>query len=512
MYCTNLLLFVIIYCFSSFHKAAHGSGEKKYNATNAGRRRPETSQSEFFPKNDIYVLSDTNLMKKLSHFVREKVIDRKPFSTGSGAFGFFECTLPDAHVYSKAKLFSKVGKRTPIVARLSTGPDRNGVAQTVQDDIYGFAIRFYTEDGNWDLLTMSLPVSTFRSPQRSPEATHTFDENPENNLRDSNAHVDFLTSNAEGLHSMTLLYSDIGLPQDWRMMTTYSVCGLSLVNKDGKIYHVRFTVKAKQKYKFMEFETARILRSYIPDYYSRDLYVAIERGKFPEWTLIAQILTPEISKKLDFDPFDPTKIWDEKIFPEIHLGRIVLNENPTNWFSQIEQAAMNPGNIVPGIGPSPDRLQQGRFYLYKDAQRARLKENHRYWATNRPIKGQENPTYRDGTCTSRKNGGPEPNYYPNSFTSIETYPDNSMKDFPTGNLIHRAETQNSDNYSQVNQTWSSFGKLQQKRQARRLSSDLRFAAKEFQIRLLKHIRLVNEDYCENLRLALNITERLCFQA
>lgn len=241
--------------------------------------------------------------------MREKVIDRKPFSTGTGAFGYFECTLSDAHIYSKAKLFSKVGKRTPVVARLSAGPDRNGVAQTVQDDIYGFAVKFFTEEGNWDLLTMSLPVSTFRSPQRSPEATHTFDENPENNLRDPNAHLDFTTANkGEGLHSSTWLYSDIGLPYHWRMMSAYSVCSLSLVNEDGKIYHVRFILRAKKKYRYMEFETARILRSYIPDYYARDLYVAIERGEFPEWTLVAQILTPEMSKKIDFDPFDPTKV------------------------------------------------------------------------------------------------------------------------------------------------------------------------------------------------------------
>ena len=302
---------VTIICYVSL-KLCHGFQIEPFNSTSQQESRfivVKNHLKDFSRQRKSPLLfQETNLVEKLSHFVRERVIDRKTFSTGSGAFGYFECTKPNAHFFSKASLFGKVGKKTRIVARLSAGPDRNGSPQTVYNDIHGFSVRFYTDEGNWDLITMSLPVSTFRSPQRAPEATHTFDENPLNNLLDANRHIDYLTSNHEGLHSMTWQYSDIGIPKNWRVMSAFSVCTLSLINDQGRIHFVRFILKSKQKYGYMSTETARYLRAAIPDFLTRDLYASIRRGDYPEWILIAQTLTPEESKKLDFDPFDPTKV------------------------------------------------------------------------------------------------------------------------------------------------------------------------------------------------------------
>lgn len=281
-------------------QTCYGSKDREFNRT-------ILKENSRYPQHSL-LLQDVNLIEKLSHFVQERTLNRRSFSLGTGAFGYFECTLPNAQRYSRAKLFDKVGKRTPIVVRIAPGSARYGAPQPPHNDAYGFCVRFFTEEGNWDLLTMNFPLSPLRDPMRSPESAHANQEDPASNLNDPNRSLDFLTSNLQGLHSFTWQYSDIGLPLNWRLMSGHSLSSLSFMNEKGKIFHVRFTLKAKRKYKYMDAEMAHYMRSHIPDYYMRDLYVSIKNGDFPEWFLIAQILTPEAMEKIDFDPFDPTKV------------------------------------------------------------------------------------------------------------------------------------------------------------------------------------------------------------
>ncbi|XP_074595413.1 vegetative catalase-like [Brevipalpus obovatus] len=495
---TILFSFFVVLCLT-INKACHGSRDGKSNRTIVEKSVP-------YPPHPL-LFQDVKLVEKLSHFVREKTINRRTFSTGTGAFGYFECTLPNAGRYSKAKLFNKVGKRTPIVVRIAPGSSRLGAPQPIHNDLYGFCIRFYTEEGNFDLLMLSFPLSPLRNTMRSPDLSHANEENPVNNLKDPNGSIDFVTSNLEGLHSFLWQYSDIAVPLTWKVMTSYSLSSLSFTNEKGKIYHVRFTLKAKRKYKYMDDEMAHFMRSNIPDYYMRDLYTSIEHGDYPEYNLIAQILTPEVMKKIDFDPFDPSKRWDDKIFPEIKLGKIVLDRNPKNAFSQIEQIALNPSNLVPGIGSTPDKFQQSRFFIYKDTQLARLGPNHRNFEINKPLYGRENPTIRDGACSSAKNGGSGPNYYPNSFTTIETESNEDKEPYIGGDFIVRLKHKKSDNYKQINETWNAFSEPEQNRIVQRMTADLAIVEEHLQIRLLEQLRIVDPGYCgkvwKNLELKVN---------
>ncbi|XP_074604724.1 catalase-like [Brevipalpus obovatus] len=398
--------------------------------------------------------------------------------------------MPDAHLYSRAKLFSKVGKRTPIVARFSTSSSRAGAPPATHNEAFGLAVRFKTGEGNWDLLSVNFPQSAAPYPMKTPDSTHRADENPTNNLPDANVGMDYLVSNQEALQTRLWQFSDISIPNDWRMMTTFTGCSLSLINDRGKTYHVRFTVKAKRKHRYMDAEVAKYLRSNIPDYYFRDLYTSIERGDFPEWNLIAQILTPEVMKKIDFDPFDISKLWDEKIFPEIHLGRIVLNENPVNWYSQIEQLSLSPGNLVPGIEPSPVRIQQARIFLYKDAHYARLGANHRFLETNRATEERIL-----------------------QFVTVNVHQSAMVVHIPTITLVlsftPRPNPMTIENSTPVNATWNSFSWQEQERIIQRMSRSVIKADENLQIRLLRHLKIANRDYCEKLWANLNLRLNPC---
>ncbi|XP_074595489.1 vegetative catalase-like [Brevipalpus obovatus] len=495
-------IFAVIYSLSIFPSDAESLASSQNLKSGFSQSHNLNQQTR------ISLLSDDNFRTKIQSFNRERIPGRRSFGTGNGAFGFFETTSEQIGSLSKAKIFEKIGKRCKIVTRLSSGPARVDKPQVVGNDAAGFSIRFFTTEGNWDLLTMTTPVSSFRDPSRTFEGIHALEERPLNNQAYPDQIKDMNTILPEGFHSLMWQYSDVGLHKNWRVLTGFSICAFKLVNSEGEYVNVRFSIKAKKKYDYLTLDEANWFRGYVPDYYARDLYAAIDRGDFPEFSLRIQIVEPKDEDNFDFFLFDPTKMWDERRFPWITIGRIVLNENPKNWFSEIESLALNPMNLIPGIETAFDRVTQSRLFIYSDTHRFRLGTNHQLLPINKPL-NLPKPIHPDaGFCTKSSD---QQNFNGNLLysESQKSGPTQGSRPFqiPGGTLIRRHDVSYLDNYSQPNQTWMSFGRGQQERLVERLSLDLLASRPETRIRFLKHAKILNPDWCHKLALAIGLDDR-----
>jgi len=359
------------------------------------------------------LMQDVHLLDKLAHFDRERIPERVVHAKGAGAFGTFEVTH-DVTRYTRAKFLSKVGKRTEVVARFSTVGGERGSADSERDP-RGFAVRFYTEEGNYDFVGNNTPVFFIRDAMKFPDFIHTQKRHPATNLKDPDMFWDFLSLTPESLHQVTVLFSDRGTPFGYRHMNGYSGHAFMWYNAKGEHCWVKIHFKTDQGIKTLTRQEAGRLAGEDPDQATRDLSRAIERGEHPSWTVSAQIMTPEQAKTYRFDPFDITKVWPHKDYPLQPFGRMVLDRNPGNYFADIEQAAFSPGNFVPGIGSSPDRLLQGRLFSYHDTHRHRLGPNYHLIPVNAPKAAAERSYQRDGSMRTDGNGAGGPNYWPNSF-------------------------------------------------------------------------------------------------
>jgi len=372
------------------------------------------------------MMQDVHLLEKLGHFDRERTPERVVHAKGAGAGGYFEVTA-DVTKYTKAKFLSEIGKRTEVFARFSTVGGEKGSADAERDP-RGFALKFYTEEGNYDLVGNNTPVFFIRDPLKFPDFIHTQKRNPANNCKDPNMFWDFLSMTPESIHQVTILFSDRGTPATYRNMNGYSSHTFKWYNKNGEYFWVQYHFKTDQGIKNLTRQEAEIMRSKDPDHATRDLYEAIEQGDYPSWTLQMQIMTPEQAKDYRFDIFDITKVWPHADFPPIEVGKLVLNRNPENYFAQVEQAAFGPQNLVPGIATSPDKMLQGRLFSYHDTHIHRLGLNYHLLPVNAPKNATENSYQRDGSMRTDPNGGSSPNYWPNSFNGPE--PDISAKEPP----------------------------------------------------------------------------------
>nr|CAH7735340.1 unnamed protein product [Callosobruchus chinensis] len=328
--------------------------------TNAGIAPPYIDSSITVGKFGPIVLADHFLTETLQHFNRERAPERVVHAKGAGAFGYFQVTH-DITKYSVAKIFESIGKKTPLVVRFSQVASNLGSADTVRDP-RGFAIKFYTDDGNWDLVGNNTPIFFIRDPILFPMFIHSQKHNPQTGLRDWNMFWDFLSRRPETTHQVMFLFSDRGIPDGHRHMHGYSSHTYSLIGPNRKLTWVKFVWKTDGGIKNLDPEKATHIAGVEPDYAVRDLYDAIEDakkdGSYPSWTFYIQTMTPEQAKEQNFNPFDITKVWPHSRFPLQPVGRLVLNRNPSNHFSDIEQLALNPSNMVPGVGYSPDRLLQ----------------------------------------------------------------------------------------------------------------------------------------------------------
>jgi catalase len=358
------------------------------------------------------LLQDTQLIEKLAHFDRERIPERVVHAKGAGAHGYFEVTN-DLSKYTRAKFLSEVGKKTEMFARLSTVGGERGSADAKRDP-RGFALKFYTEEGNYDLVGNNIPIFFIRDAIKFPDFIHTQKRHPSSNLSDATMFWDFLSLTPESIHQTTFLFTDRGTPYSYRHMDGFSSHTYMWYNEDNEYVWVKYHFKTAQENKTLTNEESIRMAGENPDHATQDLYESIENGDFPEWNVYVQIMTKEEALEYKFDPFDVTKVWYHGDYPLIPLGKMVLNKNPENYFAEVEQVAFAPSNFVPGIGPSPDRLLQGRLFAYEDTQRHRLGPNHHQIPINQAKNTKIANYQRDGPMNVSDNGGSKPIYYPNS--------------------------------------------------------------------------------------------------
>ena len=319
------------------------------------------------------LMQDVWFLEKMANFDREVIPERRMHAKGSGAFGNFTVTH-DITRYTKAKIFSAIGEKTDVFARFSTVAGERGAADA-ERDIRGFAIKFYTEEGNWDLVGNNTPVFFLRDPLKFPDLNHAIKRDPRTNLRSAKNNWDFWTLLPEALHQVTITMSDRGIPLSYRHMHGFGSHTFSMINAKNERFWVKFHFHTHQGIKNLTDQEAEALIGKDRESHQRDLLESIDRGDFPRWTMFIQVMPEKDAAKMSYNPFDLTKVWFKKDFPLIEVGILELNRNPENYFADVEQAAFNPANVVPGIGFSPDKMLQARLFSYGDAQRYRLGVN-----------------------------------------------------------------------------------------------------------------------------------------
>lgn len=377
------------------------------NSLTAGPRGPLLAQ-------------DLWLNERLANFVREVIPERRMHAKGSGAFGTFTVTH-DITQYTCAKLFSEIGKQTEMFVRFSEVAAERGGGDA-ERDIRGFAMRFYTEQGNWDLVGNNTPVFFLRDPRKFPDLNKAVKRDPRTNLRSPTYNWDYWTLLPEAFHQVTMTMSDRGIPASYRHMHGFGSHTFSFINANKERFWVKFHFRTQQGIKNLTDEEAANIMGQDRDSHQRDLYNAIEKGDFPKWTMYIQIMEEAEAEKVPFHPFDLTKVWSHHDYPLIEVGEFELNRNPDNYYLDVEQAAFAPSNLVPGISVSPDKVLQARLYNYADAARYRVGVNHHQIPVNKarcPVFSN----HRDGLTRVDDNYGSLPHYEPNSFHQWQQQPE-----------------------------------------------------------------------------------------
>ena len=368
------------------------------NIATAGQRGPALMQDPWY-------------MEKLAHFDREVIPERRMHAKGSGAYGTFTVTH-DITRWTRASIFSRVGKKTPCFVRFSTVAGERGAADA-ERDIRGFAMKYYTDEGNWDLVGNNTPVFFLRDPLKFPDLNHAIKRDPRTGMRSVDNNWDFWTLLPEALHQVTITMSPRGIPASFRHMHGFGSHTYSFYDKANRRTWVKFHFRTLQGIKNLTDAEAEAVIAKDRESHQRDLFEAIERGDFPRWKMQVQLMTEEQARHYHINPFDLTKVWYHGDFPLHDVGILELNRNPENFFAEVEQAAFNPLNVVEGIGFSPDKMLQGRLFSYGDAQRYRLGVNHNLIPVNRP-RCHVHSYHRDGQMRTDDNYGRTPAYEPNS--------------------------------------------------------------------------------------------------
>ena len=358
------------------------------------------------------LLQDVWFLEKMDHFDREVIPERRMHATGFAAYGKFTVTQ-DITRYTRANLFSEVGKQTDLFLRFSTVAGERGAADA-ERDIRGFAVKFYTEEGNWDLVGNNTPVFFLRDPMKFPDLNHAVKRDPRTNMRSADNNWDFWTNLPEALHQVTIVMSDRGLPASYRHMDGFGSHTFSFINAQNERFWVKFHFKTRQGIKNLTDEEAAQVVAGDRESHQRDLFDSIEAGDFPKWTLFVQIMPENEAGSYHLNPFDLTKVWPHADYPLIEVGELELNRNPDNYHAEVEQSAFAPSTVVPGIGFSPDKMLQGRLFSYGDTQRYRLGVNHAQIPVNAP-RCPYHSYHRDGAMRVDNNAGSRIGYEPNMF-------------------------------------------------------------------------------------------------
>ena len=438
------------------------------------------------------LIQDVHLLEKLAHFNRERVPERVVHAKGAGAHGYFEVTN-DVSKYTKANLFSEVGKRTPMFIRFSTVAGELGSADTVRDP-RGFAVKFYTEEGNYDIVGNNTPVFFIRDAIKFPDFIHTQKRDPKTHLKNPTAVWDFWSHSPESLHQVSILMSDRGIPATLRHMHGFGSHTFKWVNKDGEGVWIKYHFKTEQGVKNLDVATAAKIAGENPDYHTEDLFNAIENGDYPAWTLYVQIMPLEDADTYRFDPFDVTKVWSQKDYPLIEVGRMVLDRNPENYFAEVEQATFSPGTLVPGVEVSPDKMLQGRLFAYSDAHRYRVGANHNALPINRP-KCPVHNNQRDGQMRFDGNGGGSVYYEPNSFGGPTESPENKPTPFAVSGVADSVAYDHNDHYTQAGDLYRLLSEEERTRLVENIVAAMKpVELEEIKLRQIGHFYKADPEY------------------
>ncbi len=429
--------------------------------TAAGAPVPNNQDSMTSGQRGPAALEDVWLIEKLAHFNREVIPERRMHAKGSGAFGTFTVTH-DITKHTKAKIFSEIGKKTEMFARFSTVAGERGAADA-ERDIRGFALKFYTEEGNWDMVGNNTPVFFFRDPLKFIDLNHAVKRDPRTNMRSPNTNWDFWSSLPEALLQVTIIMGDRGIPSSYRHMHGFSSHAYSLISESNERIWVKFHFRSQQGIMNLTDQESGKVVSMDRESHQRDLYTAIEKQMYPKWKMYVQLMTEDQANQMKNNPFDLTKMWHKKDFPLIPVGDFELNRNPDNYFADVEQAAFAPSNVIPGISFSPDRMLQGRLFAYGDAHRYRVGVNHHQIPVNSP-KGVSHPHsfHRDGQMRVDGNLGSELHYEPNSYGNWEEVPKH-QEPIQKGGDVYRYDFRedDSDYYTQPGELFRAMTPEQQ---------------------------------------------------
>ncbi|MBS0221819.1 MAG: catalase [Proteobacteria bacterium] len=459
------------------------------NSMSAGRRGP-------------LLLQDVWLLEKLAHFDREVIPERRMHAKGSGAYGTFTVTH-DITKYTRAKIFSAVGKKTDLFARFTTVAGERGAADA-ERDIRGFAIKFYTEEGNWDLVGNNTPVFFLRDPLKFPDLNHAVKRDPRTNMRSARNNWDFWTSLPEALHQVTIVMSDRGIPASYRHMHGFGSHTFSFINRDNERFWVKFHFRCQQGIKNLSDAEAQEIVGKDRESHQRDLFESLEKKEFPKWTLKVQIMPEKDASKVPYNPFDLTKVWPHKDYPLLDVGVMELNRNPENFFAEVEQSAFNPANVVPGVSFSPDKMLQARLFSYGDAQRYRLGVNHQLIPVN-AARCPVHSYHRDGQMRTDGNYGGTIGYQPNSFGQWQEQPD--FREPPLsieGAADHWNHREDRDYFSQPGALFRLMTPAQQQTLFANTARAMAGVPAEIQVRHIVHCREADPAYGKGVADALGI--------
>ena len=467
------------------------------NSLSAGERGP-------------LLLQDWHLIEKLAHFNRERIPERVVHAKGTGVYGVFTLTK-DLSQYTLAEHFNGIGKKTATFLRFSTVGGEMGSADAERDP-RGFALRFYTQMGNHDIVGNNTPTFFLRDGIKFPDFIHTQKRNPETNLKDPQAMWDFWSLNPEALHQVTILMSDRGIPANYRQMHGYGSHTFSFWNASGERFWVKFHFKSLQGVVNLTGEQADVLKGIDPDSSQRDMVAAIRDGNFPKWAVKVQIMPEADANTYHINPFDLTKIWPHKDYPLIEIGELELNKMPENYFAEVEQAALAPSNLVPGVGASPDKMLQARLFAYADAQRYRIGANYNQLPVNCPHAAKADHHQRGGAMAgtqcpyngNQTGGDNSPNYGPNSLAGLKDATQLAEPPLRLAGEADRYSRYDQDDFTQAGNLYRIFSEEEKSRLVATITDTLSQVTLETQQKMLTHFEKADSDYGARIKSALGL--------
>ncbi|AJY75195.1 catalase [Paenibacillus beijingensis] len=475
--------------------------ERHYLTTNQGAPVGDNQNSRTAGQRGPTLLEDYHLLEKIAHFDRERIPERVVHARGAGAYGTF-VTEHSMKRYTKADFLQDAGTQTPVFVRFSTVIHGQGSPETARDP-RGFAVKFYTQEGNYDLVGNHLPVFFIRDAIKFPDMVHSLKPAPDTNVQTPDRYWDFMSLSPESTHMMTWVFSDYGTPANYREMNGFGVHAFKWINGSGNYVYVKYHWKPQQGVRNLSRAEAAVVQGQDFSHATRDLHEHIDAGNFPKWDLYVQLLQPEDADSFDFDPLDPTKVWPEDLLPLHKVGRLELNRNPDNFFAEVEQSAFSPSVLVPGIEPSEDKLLQGRLFSYPDTQRYRLGANYLQIPVNCPYATVRNHQ-RDGAMQVKQQPSPvnyEPTRHEQSPQEAEQYRDSKM---PLAGTAGRQKIDKTNDFAQAGETFRSFSKEEQDNLIGNLVADLGGVHERTKLIAICNFYRADREFGERLAAGLNV--------